>query len=177
MSKAAKKLQIVVYPDPVLKKQSAPVTEFGPDLASLAERMFELMHADKGVGLAAPQVGLSIRMFVCNSTGEPENNIAYVNPRFLELSGAEEKDEGCLSLPGVTVAMRRATHAVMEAYDLQGNKVVVTGSELLARIWQHETDHLDGKLIIDHMSASDEIVNRRAIKQMQADYRERRKKK
>lgn len=176
MKSSLAKLRILFYPEPVLKKPCTPVTEFGPELSALAERMIQLMHADKGVGLAAPQVGISRRLFVCNPDGEPDHNRVFVNPRFIELSGAEEKDEGCLSLPGVTVKMRRATHVVMEAQDCEGRAVVVTGDDLIARIWQHESDHLDGTLIIDRMSSAEEIANRRALKQLQADHASRRRK-
>lgn len=144
--------------------------EFGPDLKALAERMLELMHEGKGVGLAAPQVGVLIRLFVCNATGEPGDDLICVNPRLVELDGAEEKEEGCLSIPGVTVTMRRATDAVMEACDTDGNPCRKTGKDLVARIWQHETDHLDGRLITDNVSMTDEIANRRALKQLEADY-------
>ena len=96
--------------------------------------------------------------------------MAFVNPTFAEMSGSEEREEGCLSIPGVTVNVRRATEVTMKARDLQGRSVEVKGSELLARIWQHEVDHLDGRLIIDRMSTSDEIANRRAIKQLKDQY-------
>lgn len=165
------KLRIVHYPAPVLKKTSVPVEEFGPDIKALADRMLVLMHQGEGVGLAAPQVGVSLRMFVCNPTGEPGNDQVFVNPRFTELNGAEEKEEGCLSFPGVTVTKRRATRVEMDAVDTDGRPIHLIGEDLVARIWQHETDHLDGRLIADNMSATDEIANRRAIKKLKTDYK------
>ena len=105
---ALDKLHIVKFPDPVLKKRGVDVTEFGPPLRALAERMLELMRQSEGVGLAAPQVGLSLRLFVCNPTGEPEQDLVCVNPTLTGLDGAEDGPEGCLSIPGVTVNMRRA---------------------------------------------------------------------
>lgn len=164
------KLRIVLFPDPVLKKVAGEVRRFSKDIHTLSTRMFELMRIDKGVGLAAPQVGVSLRLFVCNPTGEPGDDLVCVNPRFLELSGAEEKEEGCLSIPGATVTMRRATHVVMEACDADGRPFQHIGTDLQARIWQHEMDHLDGRLIIDNMSPADEIVNRRAIKQLKEQF-------
>jgi peptide deformylase len=164
------KLRIVLFPDPVLKKVAGEVRRFSKDIHALSTRMFELMRIDKGVGLAAPQVGVSLRLFVCNPTGEPGDDLVCVNPRFLELSGAEEKEEGCLSIPGATVTMRRATHVVMEACDADGRPFQHIGTDLQARIWQHEMDHLDGRLIIDNMSPADEIVNRRAIKQLKEQF-------
>lgn len=167
----AKKLRIVEYPDPVLKKRCATVTAFDDNLRSLAKRMIELMHEAKGVGLAAPQVGVSVRLFVFNPTVEPGKDVAIVNPKFVEAEGAEEQGEGCLSLPGVTVTMRRATRVVLDGLDLDGRPMRLQAEGLPARIWQHEVDHLDGKLIIDQMSTADEIANRRAIKQMLAAYK------
>jgi len=169
------KLSIVYYPDPILRKVCEPVTEFGPELAALTERMLVLMKDGHGVGLAAPQVGIPLRLFVCNPTGEPGDDMVCVNPEFVELTGAEEKEEGCLSLPNMGVTMRRAKRAVMKLCDASGQERVQTGEDLLARIWQHESDHLDGRLITDNMSAADEIANRRAIKQLEADFEHRRR--
>jgi len=146
------------------------VTSFGPDIKALTDRMLMLMKEGRGVGLAAPQVGIPLRLFVCNPTGEPEDDMVCINPEFVELTGAEVKEEGCLSLPGVGVNMRRATRAVMRLCDTDGKVRKQVGEGLLARIWQHESDHLDGGLITDNMSATDEISNRRAVKQLEADY-------
>jgi peptide deformylase len=165
------RLRIVLYPNPVLKKRAADVGKFNAEITALVKRMLELMREAKGVGLAAPQVGVGLRVFVCNPTGEPGDDLVCVNPRFTELSGGEEREEGCLSIPGVTVTMRRATQVAMEAFDVDGKPYKTTGTELRARIWQHEMDHLDGRLIVDNMSATDEIANRRAIKQLQDQYR------
>lgn len=165
------KLSVVHFPDPILKRACTPVSEFGPDLTALADRMLTLMKEGEGLGLAAPQVGILIRMFVCNPTGEPEDDMVCVNPEFVELTGAQEKEEGCLSIPGASITMRRANQAVMKLCDTDGQPLEQTGEGLLARIWQHESDHLDGRLITDNMSASDEISNRRAIKQLEADYK------
>jgi len=164
------KLRIVNYPAPVLLQVAQPVERFDEALAKLAERMLELMRAADGVGLAAPQVGIPLRMFVCNATQEPDNDLVIVNPKFLSTDGAADGQEGCLSLPNVTVTVRRATHVSMEAKDEFGNDLRLVGVDLLARVWQHETDHLDGKLILDYQSPSDEIANRRAIKQLKDDY-------
>lgn len=166
-----KKLRVVEYPAAVLHKKASEVTAFTAELSALAGRMFELMREQKGVGLAAPQVGVGLRLFVCNPTGEPNDDLVCVNPKFLELSGAEEKPEGCLSLPEVTVVMRRATKAVVEAFDLSGKRFAVEGVDLRARVWQHEMDHLDGKLIIDNMSETDAIANRRALKELEGKVR------
>lgn len=163
-------LRILYYPDPVLKKRSAPVTAFGPDLQALADRMIALMHQAPGVGLAAPQVGVSLRLFVYNPTGEDGDDVVCVNPVLSDFEEAEDREEGCLSLPEVTVTMRRSVRAVLHACDARGQAFTLTGEGLVARIWQHERDHLDGRLIIDRMSDVDEISNRRILKQLQQDY-------
>ncbi len=169
------KLRIELYPNPVLKMACTPIDRFGDDLQRFAEGMIELMLNVKGVGLAAPQVGVPIRLFVCNTTGEQGDSRIHVNPRFTDLTGAAEMEEGCLSIPGVDVAMRRATTAVMQTQDARGNKMEITATDLLARIWQHEADHLEGRLIVDNMSTSDEITNRKILKQLKADYAAARK--
>ena len=169
------KLRIVLFPDPILKKKAAEVSQLGEPVRALAERMLELMREDKGVGLAAPQVGVGLRMFVCNATGEPADDLVCINPQLVELSGAEEREEGCLSIPGATVTMRRAVRAVMQAIDVEGRLFQLAQSDLPARIWQHEIDHLDGRLIIDNMSTADEIANRRVLKQLKEKYRASRK--
>ncbi len=168
-------LRIVLYPDPVLKKKAAAVTEFTAGVKAAALRMLELMHEAKGVGLAAPQVGLSLRLFVCNVTGEPQDDLICINPVLTDLNGGEEKPEGCLSIPEVTVAMRRATHARLEACDVEGKPFRMEGTDLMARAWQHEADHLDGRLIVDNMSEADQIANRRALKQLRDQYKPRRR--
>ncbi len=94
-------LRLVYYPAPILKKRAAPIERMGADVAALAARMFEIMREGKGLGLAAPQVGVGVRLFVCNVTGEPQDDVIFVNPRLHDLSGSEEKEEGCLSIPGL----------------------------------------------------------------------------
>ncbi len=160
------RLDIVCYPDLVLRKQCAEVTIFDEQLAEIAARMLLLMHEAPGVGLAAPQVGLAIRMFVCNPTGEPENDLVVINPELVNLDGAAEQEEGCLSLPEVTVVVRRSEALTLKAVDLKGEPYERDGHDLEARVWQHETDHLAGRMIIDYMSEASKIANRRALKHL-----------
>jgi peptide deformylase len=168
------RLRIVKYPDPVLRQVCAEVTEFGPALEALGRRMLELMRQDRGVGLAGPQVGLLLRLFVCNTTGEPEDDMIWVNPKLSDFEGGEEANEGCLSLPEVTVPVRRPALVTITARDAAGREIVRRGEGLTARVWQHETDHLDGRLIIDYMSTESEFANRRALKELESEYRPRR---
>ena len=171
-----RRLRIVCYPEPVLREHCQPVTEFGTDLEALTARMLELMYEGHGVGLAAPQVGLALRLFVCNATGQPEDARVCVNPELIDLEGMVEAEEGCLSLPEVSVCRRRAQQLTMTACDVQGREYRVTGVDLDARIWQHENDHLDGRMIIDDMPTSAELANRRILKQLKDDYRRRTRK-
>ncbi len=166
-------LTIRHYPDPCLRKACNPVERFDEDLSRLAARILELMREAQGVGLAAPQVGLPIRLFVCNVTGEPADDRVYVNPALSGFEGRVESEEGCLSIPEVTVTVRRYLTCTMNALDVTGKSVVGVGSELVARCWQHECDHLDGRLIIDHMSEADKIANRRTLRQLEQRHKGR----
>lgn len=131
--------------------------------------MIELMHEAEGLGLAAPQVGLSWRLFVANSKADGEPDRIYVNP---VLSGFTDivvpREEGCLSLPGITAEILRPEGATITAIDLDGRAFTLTDQTLLARVWQHEMDHLNGVLIIDRMSPMDRLVHRRAVKDLEA---------
>ncbi|HEY3243933.1 MAG TPA: peptide deformylase [Phycisphaerae bacterium] len=172
---APQNLRIISYPDPALRSHCTPVETFDESLSALALRMLELMREARGVGLAAPQLGVPLRLFVCNPTGQPTDDVVCVNPHLLDLEGAVEAEEGCLSIPGVQVPMRRAQSARLRFQDLIGQQRELQGEGMPARIWQHENDHLDGKLIIDSMSAAVEIANRRALKQLRESYKPRRK--
>lgn len=164
------KLKLVFYPAPILRKKCTAVENVDEAVRALAARMIEIMHEHKGVGLAASQVGVSLRVFVCNPAGEPGKDLVYVNPTLSDPEGVEEKEEGCLSIPEAGVMMRRAVRITVDALDLEGHRFRETAETLLARIWQHEHDHLAGRLIIDNMSETDEIANRRVIRQLKADY-------
>jgi peptide deformylase len=163
--------RIINYPDPKLRKKCAPITRFDDALAALGRRMLELMHTYHGVGLAGPQVGICERIFVCNPTGEEADDSIYINPELSDLLGAVEAEEGCLSIPEVHVMVRRARQCRLKALDVTGEPFVIDGEDLIARIWQHETDHLDGRLILDRMNASDKIANKKQIAQLEADYK------
>lgn len=158
------KIAILHYPDPHLRSKCAPVRDFNADLAALAKRMGELMRTDAGVGLAAPQVGAPIRLFVMNLTGEEADSHVFVNPVISHKQGKAEAEEGCLSLPSIHVQVTRAAQCRITAQDLEGNPIVLEAKNLQCRIWQHETDHLDGVLIIDRMGASDRIATRNTLK-------------
>ena len=171
MEVAVQDLRIICYPDPQLRKKCRKVDTFDAQLASVAERMFEIMREAKGVGLAATQVGMDWQLFVCNHTGEPENDLVVINPKLDRLVGGEVGDEGCLSIPNVTLPVRRAEECRLQAQNLKGESFAIEVADLRARIWQHETDHLNGRLIIDYMGPTEKITNRRAMKELEDKFR------
>lgn len=146
-------LPIRIYPDPVLRQRCPPVTDFGPELARLAADMVETMHAAPGVGLAAPQVGVSLRLAVVDlSVGkEPEQLRMLVNPEVLDPEGSEVEAEGCLSLPGFTEKVDRPARVRVRALDLAGTPFELAAEGWLARAVCHEVDHLDGVLFTDRL--------------------------
>lgn len=163
--------RVVKYPDPVLRAQARDVAGVDGTIRELAEDMLRVMREEDGVGLAAPQVGESLRMFVTAEQDEesaPER--VYINPVIVSFNGAlEASDEGCLSLPGIRGTIRRPPTITLRAIGLDGEPFTLTSSGLLARCWQHEIDHLDGILIIDRMSAIDRLASRKQVRQLEAD--------
>ena len=160
---------IVYYPEPVLETPAAPVAEFDtPELHKLIEDMFESMYAAKGVGLAAPQIGLSTRIAVIDITvGEdPEQKLVLINPEIIHREGVQTGEEGCLSVPGFREQVTRANKVTIRAQDVKGDWFEKTGEELLARAMLHETDHLNGKLYISHVSSLKRDLMRRKIRKL-----------
>ncbi len=163
-------LQMLLWPDPRLKKASRPVELFDAGLRDLVARMFELMREQKGVGLAAPQVGHLLRLFVMNATNEPGQDRVYVNPALSEAEGEEEGEEGCLSLPGLHVNVVRHRALRIRAADAEGKPVDETASGFVARVWQHEFDHLNGTLLTDRMGPVAKMTHRRLLKELRERY-------
>lgn len=161
-------LKIIKYPDPRLKKVSVDVTHFGDDLRSLADRMLVLMREAKGVGLAAPQVGVNRKLFVMNHSGEAGDDRIYVNPRLTLLDGETVAEEGCLSLPEIHIDVIRADKVHIEALDLDGKPVTLDRDGFEARVWQHEVDHLLGIMLTDRMSFTDKMKHRKRLKSLEA---------
>jgi len=159
---------IVKYGDPVLEKPSAPITKFDDELRKLADDMFESMYAAHGVGLAAPQIGISKRIAVIDVTfkEDPEAQIVLVNPEIIHLEGRITSNEGCLSLPEFREKVTRPRKVTARAQNVKGETFEVTGEELLARALLHETDHLNGKLYISHISALKRDIMKRKIRKL-----------
>jgi peptide deformylase len=167
-------MKIVQYPHPALRHACKPLTAIDAKVRKAAEEMLELMYEAKGLGLAAPQVALPYRLLVLNLSGSRESREqegAYVNPVILERKGSVEDEEGCLSFPGLYAKVRRAKTVKVQAYNLNGESVELTASDLAARAWQHEIDHLDGVLFIDKMGTIAKLASRGALKEFERDYR------
>ncbi|MBA2647144.1 MAG: peptide deformylase [Pyrinomonadaceae bacterium] len=164
-------LKIVKYGDPVLEAPGDPVTEFDDKLKKLVADMFETMYAAPGVGLAAPQVGISKRLYVMDCSGgkDPEQRIAMINPIVLNVEGEQTGEEGCLSFPDIFFSVKRSLRAIVQAQDTDGNDFEIDGLELTARCMLHETDHCDGILFIDRTTPlKRELVKRKIKKLMKA---------
>lgn len=150
-------MQIVHFPHPSLRWKSSDVTRIDSELRNTVAEMFELMYEANGIGLAANQVALPLRLFIMNPTGDADaedSEFVFINPEITSRKGSELGEEGCLSLPELFGEVRRAEEIVVEAYDLDGQGFSMTLDELPARVVQHESDHLDGVLFIDRVSES-----------------------
>jgi peptide deformylase len=162
---------IVKYGQEVLDKPANPVTEFNNDLGKLVADMFETMYAANGVGLAAPQIGISLRLSVIDvSVGEdPKAKLVLANPVIVSAEGEQTEEEGCLSLPDFRAKTTRPTRVTVRGQDVHGHEFTMTGEGLLARAFCHETDHLNGKLFIQHIGRlKRESIQRKVRKLMKA---------
>ncbi|MCU1287198.1 MAG: peptide deformylase [Acidobacteriales bacterium] len=164
----AKIYPIVLYGDQVLEKTAEPVTVFDAELRTLLDDMFESMYAAHGVGLAAPQIGIPKRIAVvdCSFKERPAERIVLVNPEIIGQEGKQSSGEGCLSLPDFRENVTRANRVTVRAQDGHGKEFEMTGEGLLARAFLHETDHLNGKLFISHVSALKRDLIKRKIKKL-----------
>jgi peptide deformylase len=159
---------IVKFGNPVLEKPSEKVTVFDEELKKLVEDMFESMYAARGVGLAAPQIGIARRIAVVDVTfkEEPDAQLVLINPEIIHKEGRHAQSEGCLSIPDFRENVTRAQVVTVRAQDLTGKVFERTGDDLLARAFQHETDHLNGKLYISHISALKRDLIKRKIRKL-----------
>jgi peptide deformylase len=161
---------IVKFGNPVLEREADTVSEFDtPELHKLLEDMFESMYAAKGVGLAAPQIGIGRKIAVIDvSNGErPEDKLVLINPQILHVEGKQVGEEGCLSIPGFREQVRRGKRVTIHAQNAKGEEFEMSGEDLLARAFLHETEHLLGRLYITHISALKRDLMKRKIKKMQ----------
>jgi len=144
---------ILKFGDSILQQPAAEVGEIGSDTLKVVDDMIDTMYAAPGIGLAAPQIGVPLRIFVIDlSLGHKADELmVFINPHFVERDGMQLEEEGCLSVPGFNATVARPSRAVIRALDRTGTERTVDGNELLARAFQHEMDHLDGKLFLDRV--------------------------
>lgn len=161
--------EIVKYPDPILQRPTEKITEFNEELRTLADDMFESMYKAQGIGLAAPQIGVSKRITVIDLSNKenPEDKLILVNPEIIAREGKQYAEEGCLSLPDIREKVSRAAKVKVRAQNLEGNWFEMEGTELLARAFQHEIDHLDGVLFLWRLSALKRDLILRKIRKLQ----------
>jgi peptide deformylase len=167
-------MRIVHYPHPALRHPAKTVSCIDKQLHLNIGQMMELMYEAKGLGLAAPQVALPYQLLVMNVTGDPtqpEAEEVYLNPRIVERKGTIEDEEGCLSFPGLYQKIRRSKSIKIQAYNLKGELVEKVVTDLEARAWQHEIDHLNGVLFIDMMGPIAKLTSRTAIKNFEREFK------
>jgi len=157
---------VLVAGEPVLRQKAKKVTHFGPSVEALVEDMLDTMYEANGLGLAAPQIGVPLRVIVIEVPAEldeegneiePSERYVFCNPEIVKASGEEEDEEGCLSVPGYVGSIKRATSITVKGQDAKGRKIRARAEGLLARAFQHELDHLDGVLILDRVESSDKL--------------------
>ncbi|MFN0058305.1 MAG: peptide deformylase [Planctomycetota bacterium] len=172
------KLTLRYFPEPVLRRKARDVVLIDSEVRRRARAMLEIMYEHGGIGLAAPQVGWSERLFVANLTGDPEQTaeeLVFVNPIVTATAGAVEEtmEEGCLSFRELRVPVTRPATIHVRATDLEGKIFELEATELLARCVQHEVDHLDGILFIQRISMVEQLKIKRALKELEKDYAQR----
>jgi len=167
-------MELVHYPDPVLRGRAEPVAEFDDQLKVLADEMIKVLRVITGLGLAAQQVGVARRVVLVAPDAESGHEIVLVNPELIRTEGWEEAEEGCLSFPGIFVRIGRCTRVWVRYHDLQGNPRQMEAEGVLARAVQHELDHLDGRLLVDRMSAVQRVAQRRRLRELEDRYEQRR---
>jgi len=165
------KCKLTRYPAPVLGEPAQPIESIDDTIRRLAERMIDIMVASGGVGLAGPQAGVNLQIFVVSTDGTRENAKVYINPEIEVSGGLDAHDEGCLSLPGLFARIRRHRRCTVTATDLEGRRFSETGEGLLARAFQHEYDHLQGRMIKDRMNRVQQIGARRRLKELEERYK------
>lgn len=166
-------LDIVVYPDPRLRQVSQDIEEVDEEVRSLVADMTETMYAAEGAGLAAIQVGRALRLFILDPVimgGEKTDDaLVFINPQIVSYEGSQEGDEGCLSFPGIFVPIKRANGCTVRAMNLEGKEFEVAVTQLAARAVQHETDHLNGRLLIDYVGKLKKKFIERRLKKAAAE--------
>lgn len=165
-------LPVVKYGDPILTQEGNKITEFNGELAELVENMFETMHAARGVGLAAPQIAHSKKLFVmnCSSSKDASRRFAFINPKIVETKDHQVGEEGCLSFPGIYFEVERPKIVTVSAFDVHGKEFTMTFEDLEARCVLHETDHIYGKVFLEYLSPlKRDLIKKKIRKRIKLD--------
>ncbi|MCK6480240.1 MAG: peptide deformylase [Planctomycetaceae bacterium] len=160
-------LEVVLWPDPRLRRPTKPVAAVDDSVRAMAERMIATMHRAGGIGIAAPQVGWDRRVCIVSGTGDPGDEIVLVNPRIAGEEGTFEMEEGCLSFPGISAVITRAAKARVEYLDLDGRPRTLEAANLLGRCILHEVDHLDGVVFSSRFTPADRIRLKKALRALE----------
>jgi len=160
------KCRITYYPATVLRGRAAPVEKIDENIRQLVEKMGEILVEKKGIGLAAPQAGVPLRLFIVSLSGKREDVRAYINPTVTPHGDLDEAEEGCLSVPGIWAKIRRYKKATVTATDLDGRQFTEDAEGLYARCLQHEYDHIEGTVIVNRMGEAARIAHRRQLKKL-----------
>jgi peptide deformylase len=165
------RLPILLFPSPIIRKKSLPVTSIDGELQRFIDDMVETMYAAPGMGLAAPQVGALKRVIVLDPSHDraPRRSLALINPVLVAGEGQIVEEEGCLCIPDLNEPISRFKQVVVKAYDRNEKEIILEEADLLARILQHEIDHLDGVLFIDHLSTAKRLLLKRRLKKAKKD--------
>ena len=169
-------MDVLIYPDPILRRGGQPITAFDQDLKALADRMMEAMYEEGGVGLAAPQVGIEKKLLVLNPSGSRDDRAGervLCNPKIVRKKKWEFGEEGCLSFPGIQAEVERSVEITVAYQDLEGAEQQLKCDGWLARIVQHEIDHLEGVFFVDRLTATEKLRVKQQLLQLEDDYQAR----
>lgn len=169
-------MDVLVYPDPILRLGGKPISQFDAELRQLADRMMEAMYEEGGVGLAAPQVGIGHKLLVLNPAGDKKDRSGekvLCNPKLTRKKGREFGEEGCLSFPGIHAEVERWVDITVTYQDLDGKEQTLAASGWLARILQHEMDHLEGVFFTDRLTATEKLRVKAQLQELEADFKPR----
>lgn len=169
-------MEVLVYPDPVLRRGGKAISSFDADLRKTADQMMAAMYEEVGCGLAAPQVGIELKLLVLNPSGDRDDKAGekvLCNPKITKKKGREFGEEGCLSFPGMHAEVERWIEITVEYQDLDGQPQKLTADGFLARVIQHEMDHLDGVLYVDRLTASEKLRVKAQLLDLEAEFRAR----
>lgn len=161
--------KVIYLPDPRLRQPNAPIIHFDKALQTLIEDMFETMYHENGVGLAAPQIGINLRLSVIDTIGDKSQQLVLANPKVISTEGEMEYTEGCLSVPSVYDTVIRAKTVTIRAQDRHGEPFEMTADGLLGECFQHEIDHLNGKLFIDKLSRIKQVIARKKLEKFKRE--------